>query len=845
MGLNNLGLGFLFEAKDLASGVMGDIKGNLGELGEKGREIAKGLGESFEQFASGLGIAAIGLEGLAKLGEKAELAEHFGDAIKLAGNKVEAAEFSMESMKGIVNELGNEFGIMPIAMADALSTAIEQGARKAATAQALLTASTQLATASHTDLKGNVSALGQVMRAFNVDLAQSVAVSDQLYVASKHVEGGVQGMTSMLEVLGPTAHQAHMTTVELMASIAQMAAAGIGGRHGMMGLREVIGSMIEPTAAAKAEAVRLGVAFDRNTIQSEGLPALLAKITESQNFNAQSMEKLFGSTSAATVAMGLMRDGGAQLKTMMDKVRNSTGAAAEAAERMITESQRFDSVRASLDTMIGEALVPMKEAFFKLGTSMLSVFTEGNPAIVHFLTLLTYGASILAVVLGAGLMISAAWPIITLALGAMAAGAWEAAVAMAAALWPVVLIAAAVGLAIWGLKVAFDNNFGGIADTVNKVWGNIKLVFTALVELFSGGGFTEDTWQKLEKHSGIRDFAISVFGWVSRIENFFTHIGTSFEAGMSTMRPVFDDIGIAIDMLLDAFGMLSGPEGVGGAANAFDSFGIAGDALGVILTDVFQTIMAVVQLAIGVIHVGVAAIVAVVDSVRSIFSGLIDFFYGFFEFFAELVQGHWGKAWHGMKMMVFGVIDAIIGVVASLLGFVGGAIDAIAGMFGTKLHLQKDMQNFKDDMHNEGAKAWGIADGTGLRTIHNTSDSGLGGLAVGGGPAAPLSSSSEGQFSSPGDEPGVAAPANVSPWGGIPGVAGFASMPIASASGAAVEPPDFAGMTSHLEHIAKNTEAGNTVNVTLMMDSEVIGKAVSKAKANDATRSFTPAPVPG
>jgi TP901 family phage tail tape measure protein len=847
VALNNLGLGFLFTAKDLASGVMKDVKGHLLEVGDEGERVAKSLGSSFKQFGAGLGLMGVGLEWLEHLEPAVDAASDFEKAMKLVQSRVTEAEFPLQDMTEIVDSLSAKFGIMPADEAKAMYEGVAAGARDAASSQALLAASSALAVGTQSDLHESLATVSQTAKVFNIALKDSAQVADSLFVASKHVEGGVQGMTMMLEHLGPTAASAGLTMDELLGTIAQMGAAGIRGRPAMAGLKSILDSLIKPTQDARGEAARLGIAFDEATIKSEGLPAILAQITESGRMNAHTLEKLFGNTEAATVAMGLMRNGGQDLDRMMTELGQSTGAAADAAAKLVTAQARFKVLQEQVETFIGEAILPLKKLIFETLNKILEGFLKVNPDVLKFFTLFLTGVAVLATVVGAAMALSAAFTILSTIAGVLGVSFAGTALSIWAALWPVLVVAGLVSLAILGLKIAFDNNFGGIADTAQRVWEDLKLVFTSLNELFSGGGFTEDTWQKLEKHSGIRDFAISVFGWVTRIENFFSHIGTAFESNLDIVRPMLTLIGTAIDQVVDAFGMLSGPQGADGAATAFDSFGTAGEILGDILTGVFYGVLAVISWVIAAIHTGVAVVVGVVDSIKSIFSGLIDFFYGFFEFFAELLQGHWGKAWHGAKMMVFGIVDAIVGVLTSLVGIVGGTVDAIAGAFGQKTHVQKSISDFRDFTHNEMAKHFGVADGTGLRTIVGQSDSGMGGVAVGdiaGRRANPLASGLEPATSS--------TSANAAPWP-VAGASGgdVASMPAVAAlvaSGGASEggTADLSAMSSHLEQISKNTEGGGApVNVTVMLDSEAIGKAVSKAKRNDETRNFTPAPVPG
>jgi TP901 family phage tail tape measure protein len=825
MALNNLGLGFLFTAKDLASGVMADVKHNLHEVGEEGEKVVHKLKDNFAEFVAGLGLLETGLKGFEMFEPAVEAADAFRMKMLQVSSLVSESEIPMREMEELVDGLAARFGVMPVEQAKGLYTAIRQGARDAESAQSLLTAGTALSVASQTELGQSIQTVSRIAKVFNLDMAESGQVADKLFIASRRAEDGVSGIAEVLQMVGPDASRAGLDMNDLLAVMMQMDAAGIHGRHGIGGLRDIILGLIKPSADAKAEAARLGIAFDEQTLAAEGLPGLLQAVAQNTHLNSQSLEKLFGSTEAATVAMGLMRNGGADLAARMRELAGAHDAASQAAEKLITEQQRFNVLSDQSWTIIGKSLLPVKDAIFGTLNAFLEGFNKTNPGIIRFVTLTVLVVSGISVLVGSVAAASAGFTILSAASAALGISFAGTAAMIWSALWPALLVIGALGLAFAAVKIAYDQNLGGFGDKVREVWGEVKLAFTALEELFSGGGFTDGTWQELEKHSGIRDFAISVWGWVQKIENFFRGIGAGFIDHIKFVHPLLDSIGRAIYAIVDALGLFS--TSGANSATVFDMFGGAGYAVGHVLGVVFDALMLVVSLLVGVVRVGVANAVGLFQMLRSIISGVVDVFYGLAEIIGGIAHGSWKEAWHGMKVVAFGVIDGILGTMLSFASSFGGVIDAIAGVFGKKLNLQKTVLDFKDGLHNAMASDFGVTAAVGLRSITGSTETGLGAISVGG--------------SAPADNPLVA------PAGGEGG-AGETSMPAVAAAeaGAPTGSSDLSAISSHLENISKNTEGGGPpININVVLDSEVIGRAVARSNRNAQTRGFEPAPAPG
>jgi hypothetical protein len=81
------------------------------------------------------------------------------------------------------------------------------------------------------------------------------------------------------------------------------------------------------------------------------------------------------------------------------------------------------------------------------------------------------------------------------------------------------------------------------------------------------------------------------------------------------------------------------------------------------------------------VSAAVAVISAAIQIVMSVFSGLADVITGIVFIIGGIFTGSWSDIWMGMKLVAFGVVDAIIGVVLELAGAIAG-IDDMASLAG-------------------------------------------------------------------------------------------------------------------------------------------------------------------
>lgn len=893
--LNNMGLGFLFTAKDLASGVMGDVKKHMMEVEGESSRMGKIIGSNFAKLTTGLAIMGAGLAGLAMLEPAIAESKELSKAIALVATEADEAVFPQEKMRDVAEQLAVTYGKAPVEQANALYKAVALGANDAAKSVDFLNGVNLLAVAGNADLELSANALGGALNAYGASFSKATDYSDAFFVAMKNGNTTVQDLAASVGRVTSTASGLNISIDEILGAVSVMTNKGVQATEAVSGLKEALANVVHPSADARAEAARLGVKFTQTELRAKGLQGFLKEITSSSRFTANSFSKLFTSVEGSNAVMQVASGQMAAYNNVMDAMAHKQGATAKGFDIMSQtldfQEKKFEANKKVALGMIGQALEPLAARILGAVNGALQLFAKIPKPIVAFIAKVFAGVSAFLVLVGGVIAAKAAF--VLLLVGMKAAGITLG--GMMLVMLPAIATIAQLAVLIYGLKVAFEQNLGGIRTFVWETWSKIKLVFQGLVQLFEQGGFSGAVRKEMNAagNGGLKQFAITVFTWAKRIQHLFASVGEAFEGGMVAAQPAIRGMIDAFTRLGHAFGFLSKNEGpkkamstwqkmgeIGGRigrglvlvfehivgtvthvvefftafveeskkgapvfavvtnalGNVGSAFSMIGDQLG-FTTDatgkassgwsaagmVFSYIAQVIAVAIGLvvatIRVGIGAISGIFGSIKSLFSGIVDIFYGLAEIIDGIIHGDWAKVWHGFKMIVFGVVDAVIGIILELAGTVAGVADALAGMFGKDLGWQKSLQGLKDSVHNGLGSDMGVIKETGYRTTHQQT-------------ANPVGAPTMLPMDAPGAQP--------LPLASLPPMA----MPAATAAAGAGAPPDMNGLHSKLDEIATNTKQGASVNVTVVADGEVLARANARAKRGDDARGFNPLPSP-
>jgi TP901 family phage tail tape measure protein len=891
MALNNLGLGFVFTARDLASGAISNLERNFTSLDRRVGLGTENIQSAFQQLGVGLAVFTAGAATVGAAFSLANAAGRFEQSIAAVAAVSGATAVELEQLRGAAIDAGIATQFSPTEATMGLRELAQAGFNAQESMQLLIPV-LDLAAGSLGELSPQQAAglASQAMKAFGISTDQaSISVDRMLQAvnvfalnaselpmalgtASRGAQALHQSLSETLIALGlvknviPGVERASTATAVAMERLAdpqvQQRLRGIGvavvdSQGGFRAFLDVLGDMA-PALDRMSESQRsafLLQAFGREALG--GVNAILTQVTSGIRTNT-------GETVRGAQAIAYLRD----------QFENAGGTAARFREQMLNTFEGQKRLLAgSLETLAIVAGEPFAQVFRPLVTivvdvvnAVLGVFRQLPAPVKRAFAAFVVGAG--AVVAMVGAVIAAKAGIALLIIGLKAAGITIG--GLLATILPAVLIFGVLALAVAGFVVAFRNNVGGIADFFQGVGARISLAFRGLTQLFDQGGFSGAVRDELNRaeNQGLKDFLINVFLWVNRIRNFFAGIATGFSAGIEAARPTIDAFMNALRRLGTALGFLSERDDAGTASSRFREFGLTGERVGRVLATVFELIVqamtAVVEVAEGVaqgwewisaggsvlwsalsqlgskiqevinymfgstsatqqngsawtalgnviafvigwiisaigvlvsiVSAAVAVISAAIQIVMSVFSGLADVITGVVFIIGGIFTGSWSDIWMGMKLVAFGVVDAIIGVVLELAGAIAGVVDALTGLFGEGTHWQQGIRDFRDSLRADMAEGMGVQDLTFTRPTRP-------GTAAPGAPASDAMSSM----------PAVAAMTPAIP----------ASFPMTPAAPAASPP----------------------ITVNLQVDGTTLATAVHRADRDSATRSFSPVPA--
>jgi TP901 family phage tail tape measure protein len=642
--------------------VFQEVQGDLDKTKDKGKETAEALEKIGEGMkTTGTVVAAVGGALLATLALGAVKAHELEEAFKLVETRADESVLPIEKVRASVLALSNQYGTAQTDLARAYYDAIGLGATTAASSQALVTAAQQLAVGTQTDLKTAMDVTAQAARAFGIPLEQASTVADQLFAASSRGAGSVGDLGESLIHLGPVAAQAGLSSQELLGAVTALAEHGLRGRVAMSGMKGVLDAIAAPTAEAKQQAAALGLTLDKAKIAAMGFGPWLETLANNSHLTAAAMTKLGLGGEASVAVLSLLKNKGADAVEAIGQISDSAGSAADAAEHMTDEFKRLSTLKDNALAALGKGLLDLLSPLVKVANNTLEFFTNLSPATQK---LIAGGIALAGVALVLTGVIMAAYGAFLLFDSAAGAAAVAVAILGIEIFALVVGAMAALAVAWFVVKKAWDADLGGIREIVLKLWGSVKLAWDGLTQLFTQGGFSGAVREELDKagNAGIKNFAITIFLWAHRIEAAWDGISAGFSAAFDAMGPVIADLGGIFTDLAGAFGdIIGGPNDPKKATSAFEEFAAAGRGLGDALSIVAHAMAMTIRIALIPLRMAVA-----------------------------LLTGDWD----GFKRAALDAFGGVIKGMIAMASIAAGIADKLAGVFGKNLGAGKAVADF-------------------------------------------------------------------------------------------------------------------------------------------------------
>lgn len=667
MALNKLGLGFHFSAKNDASGPIRQLKGDLGGLEQKVADTAQRFQNAFGEIENlGRKLQGAGLAIGAGLGQAVKASTEFGSALAEISTVTDDAAFSADKLQALTMRLASTYGGTAVSQAKALYQTISAGVDDATKATELLEVANKFAIGGMTDAFTAVDVLTSVTAAYSAQNLTAAAATDSLFKAVQLGKTTAEELAGVLGRVAPTANALGMKFDELTASIATTTVMGINTAESVTGLKAALANIITPAHAAQQEAARLGIKFTAAEMRSKGFKKFLDQITSSAKFNKDSLSKLFGSVEALNTVTALTANGGKDFQKSLDAMKGKAGATEAAFLKMSNttefQNKRFEALKSNTMILIGQAIEPLRLKTTKMAADILQAFNNLPKPMRDML--------VRAVALtGAGLTFAGTLLIIIGSVGKLVTALNSAGFTvgvLGSALGPIVAIAAALGLAFAGLKIAVEKDVGGIGKFIDKTFGSIKLAFRGLGQLFSQGGFSGDVQKEMKKaeNQGIKGFAINVFLWFNRIKNFFQGLKQGFTEAINAMGPSFEAFIRSVTRLASAFGILGDKGQPDENRSKWEKFGTIGAKVGTALAKVFDLLVQVVTVLTDYWGGFTRGFIFAAATARFLWNGIKDLVAVFDPLFEAFVKVGIGA---GDSTSVWSQFGTVVGFVAQLV----------------------------------------------------------------------------------------------------------------------------------------------------------------------------------
>lgn len=269
----------------------------------------------------------------------------------------------MDAMTASVQKLSEKYGAAPADQAHALYQIISAGATDAAQAVQLLDAADKLSIGGVTDVTTAADGLTSVLNAYGDQVKGAADVSDALFVAMKAGKTTIGELSQNLGVVAPLAANTGVSFDELTAAISALTKGGIDTQTAVIGVRQILASVLKPSSEAAQEAKNLGLEFDVQALKAKGLSGFLKDVTDKTGGSAESLGKLFGNVRAVVPALALAGNSSKDFADILEAMKNKAGQTDKAVAKMqATSSQGWSRIKSEVSVLgdeLGSQLLPM------------------------------------------------------------------------------------------------------------------------------------------------------------------------------------------------------------------------------------------------------------------------------------------------------------------------------------------------------------------------------------------------------------------------------------------------------------------------------------------------------
>lgn len=630
MALNNLGLGFVFTARDLASAKIRGLERSFGSLDSSTQSSAARISASFRQVAIGLGVFAAGAATVAGAFALANAAGEFEQGLAAVGAVSRATTRELAMLREAAIQAGIATQFSPAEAVQGLQSLATAGQTAEQATRSLIPV-LDLAAGSLGQLGVAQAAEAVVgtLNAYGLAAEDSAGVTDKLLRITQLTNFQTRDFEAGLAKAAATGAIFNQSLDDVLISMGLLRNRNIDASSSATALREAVRRLGADTRAQNAVTSAGVTIFDTSSGRMRSMLDIMSDFATATNGMTGSERNRRVVT--AFGARGLLAFN-AVLNASFTTTRNGTEVVlrgAEAIAAMRSEMEGAEGTAASfrdqlLDTFEGQKTllkgtlqtfaIVLGEPFAKVFKPIVKAVTDALNFLIRAFQSLPSGlkkafaafvVAAGAIVAFIGAIVAGKAAIVLLGIGLKALGITLGGIL--ATMLPAILIFGLLAAAVAGFVIAVRRDIGGIGTFFRRMFDRVRLFVQGMSQLFEDGGFSGAVRDELNRaeNQGVKQFAIRVFQIAFRIKRFFQGIAEGFGSAIEAARPVFEAFVGALGRLGQAFGFVgSAADSVAGLqSDRFAASGArVGEVLGKIVTFIVQAMTVVIDFTTGVVE---------------------------------------------------------------------------------------------------------------------------------------------------------------------------------------------------------------------------------------------------
>ena len=470
------------------------------KLGVDTKDLDKGLrgvGASIKkhQKAIGIGMVAAGGAMLAGLGVSLKAAVDFESAMREVNTMIGLSQEEFTDFSKDVQGLAADLGVDAVDSAKALYQAISAGVPRE-NVLTFLEIATKAAIGGVTDTETAVDGLTTGINAFKLPMSDAQKVADLMFTTVKGGKTTFEELSASLFQVAPIAAASGVSFEEVSAALATMTKQGVPTKIATTQLRQAMVALQKPTEDMNKVIRGLGYESGQTMVKELGLAATLNKLKEATSGSNEMLMKMFGSVEAGQAVLALTGDNAlmfaADLKTMAEAEGAATDAFAEMERSATRQMKALKASSKDVMITIGNVLLPILKDLLDMVKPIIEnikEWTDRNPALTRVIVIGAAALGVLLMTLGSLLLLMPGIIAATAAFG----------ITLSAAIWPVTLIAIAIG-ALIAIGVLLWKNWDDISMRAMATWNNILTYFNQVWQRVSTifAGIGEAMWKPIK-----------------------------------------------------------------------------------------------------------------------------------------------------------------------------------------------------------------------------------------------------------------------------------------------------------------------------------------------------------